>query len=132
MNLPVTTASVSFAREVEALLKTAEHQVSVQIEESLHDGVYVRTGFVPPGVIATGCLTKVPTTLIVIGKCKVTCADGIMDVDGFAQFETAAGRKTVFRTITKTVTVMIFKTDARTVEEARRAMTDDVLLGDQE
>ena len=130
MNLPVTAACVEFARNVEALLKQASQQVRVPIEESLHNGVYVRTGFVPPGVIATGCLTKVPTTLIVIGKCKVSCAEGVIDVDGFACFETAAGRKTVFRTITKTVTVMIFKTDARTTEEARRAMTDDVLLGE--
>lgn len=131
MNLPVTAASVEFAQRVETLLRQVP-QVYPRIEVSLHNGVYVRTAFVPAGVVLTGCLTKVPTTLLVFGDCKVTCPDGVMMVKGFEQFETPAGRKTVFRTFTDTKLVMIFKTNATTPEEARRAMTDDILLGENE
>lgn len=130
MNLPVSNADVRFAQSAESIFGQLP-QLDIRVETSLHNGVYARTAFLPAGIFLTGCLTKVPTTLLVFGNCALTAADGVHNVRGFAQFETAAGRKTVFRTETDTQLVMIFKTDAKTLEEARRQMTDDILLGEQ-
>lgn len=129
--LPVTAESVEFARRVQAIVEQAP-QVDIRMEAILNDGVYIRTAFIPAGTVLVGALLKVPTTLIVIGKCKLTCADGVIDVDGFAQYSAPAGRKTVFRTFTDTVTVMTYRTSAETCEEARREVTDEILIGEKQ
>ncbi len=128
--LPVTAESVEFARRVQAMIEKVP-QVDIRMDAMLHDGIYTRTAFIPAGVVLVGALLKVPTTLTVVGKCKLTSADGVINVDGFGQFAAPPGRKTVFRTATDTVTVMAYRTNAKTCEEARREVTDEILIGEE-
>lgn len=126
----LTPSELAAVRQAEDALKR-EPQLQIDIKETLHEGVYTRTAFVPENVVLSGALMKVPTTLLVIGRCVLTLSKGTAAVDGFASFTSPAGRKTLFRTLSATKLVMVFATKAQSLEEARKEFTDDVLQGEE-
>ena len=100
-------------------------QVQIEIQHSLHAGVYTRTARIPAGVVIVGAEIVIPTTLIIAGDCE-TWIDGVPHrVKGYATLLAQAHRKSVFYAHANTFITMIFKTDAKTVEEAENEFTNE-------
>lgn len=100
-------------------------QVPVCTDHVLHAGQYTRTLFMPQGMVITGALVKIPTTLIVQGDALVSVGDEPRRLKGYAVLAAAAHRKQAFVALEDTHLTMTFPTKARTVEEAEREFTDD-------
>ena len=113
-------------RAFEEFLK-ALPQVDIVPENLLHAGCFCRTIRVPVGVTLTGALMKVPTILIVSGHCVLTSDGKAEELKGSFVFDCAAGRKTAFLTLAETMITCVFATQATTVADAVREMTDDEL-----
>ncbi len=52
-------------------------------------------------------------------------SDGAVEVAGYTVFSASAGRKQAMVALTDTYLTMLFPTDAKTVDEAERAFTDE-------
>jgi len=100
-------------------------QVEIETSHVLHGGMYARTIMVPAGVVLTGALIKVATLFIVNGHATIFVEGGSMEVSGYAVIPAGAGRKQAGLAHTDTHFTMILPTDARTIEEAERAFTDE-------
>lgn len=100
-------------------------QVPVCTDHVLHAGQYTRTLFMPQGMVITGALVKIPTTLIVQGDVLVSIGDEARRLKGYAVLAAAAHRKQAFVALEDTHLTMTFPTQAKTVEEAEREFTDD-------
>lgn len=125
---PTSIDALDTVRQVERLAGERE-QIAIETQHVLHAGVYTRTICIPAGVMVTGVLIKIPTTLIISGEASVLVGDGDeMLVDGFTVFPAAAGRKQVVLAHTDTYASMSFKTDAKTVAEAEAEFTDEGVL----
>lgn len=123
---PSSQKMIDVVSQVEKRAQDME-QVSITTDHVIHDGVYTRTICVPAGVMITGALIKISTTLIVSGTCTVLIGDGEeIQVSGYMVMPTSSGRKQIFMAHTDTFISMIFKTDAKSVEEAEAQFTDDV------
>lgn len=100
-------------------------QVEVNTEHVLHGGMYIRTIRLAPEVVLVGALVKVSTVLIVSGKTAVFTGEGWIELDGFHVIPARAGRKQIFVTREDTAITMIFRTDAKTVEQAEEEFTSE-------
>lgn len=100
-------------------------QIPIHTEHILHGGMYARTIRLGAGVEITGALMKVATILIVNGKCVMLAGDKGIGLEGFQVMAASKGRKQVFATVEDTEITMIFRTDAKTVEEAENEFTDE-------
>lgn len=100
-------------------------QIEIHTEHILHGGMYARTVRLPAGVEITGALMKVATILIVNGKCVMLAGDVGVGLEGFQVMPASKGRKQIFATVEDTEITMIFRTDAKTVEEAENEFTDE-------
>jgi hypothetical protein len=103
-------------------------QINVQTEHTLHAGMYARTIRVPAGMVLTGVLIKIPTTVIVHGICRVFTGDRFLNLAGYHVIAASAGRKQIFITQTDTAITMIFPSTAQTVEQAESEFTDEAHL----
>lgn len=103
-------------------------QIDLDMQHTIHGGVYTRTCRVPAGFEITGALVKIPTTLVIQGDAYVWLGGESRRVTGYAVIAASAGRKQAFRAITDTHITMIFPTDARTVPDAEREFTDETEL----
>ena len=110
--------------EIEAAIM-GEPQVEVQIDHTLHAGLYSRTAKLEAGTIIAGALIKTPTLIIVSGDCLVHTGDAMIRLTGYHVIEASAGRKQVFVAVEETFITMLFATDATTVEQAEEQFTDD-------
>lgn len=101
-------------------------QVPLRTQHLLHGGMYARTVYIPAGTLITGTLIKVATVLIVDGDTMIYVdGDEPLHVTGYNVMPASAGRKQAFVAQGNTALTMIFPTDAKTVEEAERAFTDE-------
>ena len=125
--LPPTSAkTIDRIKQVE-VLANQEDQVDIETQHIFHAGVYTRSLCVPAGVMITGALIKIPTTLTISGDCIVLMGnDERIQVKGFMVMPASAGRKMIFIAQTDTYMSMQFKTDKLTVKEAELEFTDDV------
>ncbi len=122
---PTTPAALAKVCELEKRVLEVP-QVEFTTHHVLHGGVYYRTICIRKGVVLTGALIKIPTTLVVSGKATVLIGDGEEHlVEGYRVFAASAGRKQAFITHEDTYITMSFKTNAKTVEEAEAEFTDD-------
>ena len=92
----------------------------------IHGGMYSRTVLVPADHIIVGVLVKVPTQVIVCGTADVLMGDMIKRIAGYNVLPGQAGRKGVFVAVTDIFITMIFKTNAKTVEDAEAEFTDEL------
>lgn len=97
----------------------------VPIKNTLHDGIYVRTAFLPKGTTGLGCLLKVPTTLIISGECLVSNGIAVAHSKGYAVLQGQTLRRSFFYAIEDTYLSMIAKVNATTVDEAEKEVTDE-------
>lgn len=125
----MTRREIDNVRQIETIA-TDMPQVPIVTEHVIHGGMYARTIMVPAGTMITGALIKVPTTLIVHGRCTVYIGDGPIELDGYNVLPASAGRKQAFLAHTDTWLTMMVATDAKDVEAAENYFTDEVeLLG---
>ena len=112
-------------REFEGLIRPYEYTFQVRMEHLLHAGIYARTARIEPLMIFTSVLIKIPTVLIVSGKCCVYAVDRWYALDGYNVIPACAGRKMVYITLGPVEMTMLFPTEAKTVEEAEEGFTDE-------
>lgn len=132
-NTPATTIDRIAAISPEALGKVRrleDHlltlpQVDLDTTHVLHAGMYARTIRVPAGVVFTGALIKVASTLIISGDVVVTLGAKSSRLSGYHVLSCSAGRKQAFVTMGETFITMIFPTTADTVEQAEKEATDE-------
>ena len=120
----MTSKAIAKVRKLENFILQHEQFVP-DTDHVIHGGMYCRTIVLPGGMVLAGALIKVPTTLIVNGKCRVYLGDKSVDLEGYHVLAASAGRKQAFVTFEETQITMIFATDAQTVEEAENQFTDD-------
>lgn len=113
------------ALEVQAM---AQQQVEIETMHLIHAGLYQRTIKIPAGVMLTGALVKIATTLIVSGDCIVYIGGETIRLTGYHTLPASAGRKQAFVAVTDTFLTMSFATDATSVEQAEEQFTDEVHL----
>lgn len=100
-------------------------QVAIATHHVLHGGMYTRTIRIPAGVMLTGALIKVATTLVVNGDVTVYLGDASVRVHGYNVLAASANRKQAFYAHADTYLTMSFATAAKTVEEAEAEFTDE-------
>lgn len=126
---PMAPDAIEKVRLLEAeVLK--QPQVQIKTEHVIHGGIYSRTIMVPAGTVTTGVLIKVPTVLIVSGRCLVFIGDERVEVDGYKVFAGSALRKQAVYCIEDTFITMIVASDAHSIEQAEDEFTDEAhMLG---
>lgn len=100
-------------------------QVTIETSHLFHAGTYTRTVLIPEGVVMTGALIKIPTTLIISGDVTVTVGDGCMRLSGYNVISASSGRKQIFHAHTDTYLSMIFATNCTNIEDAENEFTDE-------
>lgn len=103
-------------------------QTEITTSHTLHGGVYSRTIMIPAGVVLTGALIKIPTTLVISGHVLVYVGDKSFELNGYNAFAASANRKQAFIAKTDTYITMVFRTAAKNIEEAENEFTDESAL----
>ena len=103
-------------------------QAALETSHTFHAGVYARTIFLPAGMMITGALIKIPTTVITSGNLLAYTDDGVVELHGYMVMKAEANRKQVFVAKSDSFITMFFATSAATVEEAEREFTDEYSL----
>lgn len=117
---------LSNLKEIEKKMLTKE-QIKLLTIHSLYNGVYTRTILLKENEVICGALIKIPTTLIINGNIQVSDGDSVVDIVGFDVFLCEPNRKQLMKANGNTSITMLFKTDAKTIEEAEQEFTDDFL-----
>ena len=120
----MSDAAIEKVRRLEKRILAAP-QVPMETSHVFHAGLYARTICIPCGVMITGALIKIATLLIVQGDAIVYLDGESVRLEGYNVLPASAGRKQAFVALAETHLTMIFATDARTVEQAERAFTDE-------
>jgi hypothetical protein len=123
-------ASDEAISKVSMLAEEARKRPHVDIEtyHLLHGGIYARSLVLPKGVLLTGVLIKVPTTLVTVGD-VIAYVDGVgVRLSGYKVMAGSARRKQAFYAMTDTLMTMQFRTDAKTIKEAEDQFTDEARL----
>lgn len=127
-DLAMPAATPAAIADVSALERhmLALPQTPIETHHVLHGGLYARTILIPAGTVLTGALIRVPTVVIVAGDVLVTLGNGeSVHLTGHHVLPASAGRKTAFVTRADTHVTMVFRTAARTVEEAEAEFTEE-------
>lgn len=112
---------------IEAFTKNLD-QEQIETSHVLHGGIYSRTVKIKAGVVITGALVKVPTTLTIQGDVSFFANDHEVRVTGYAVIPASKHRKQAFIAHADSWLTMSFKTDAISVPEAENEFTDDADL----
>jgi hypothetical protein len=100
-------------------------QDQVGTDHLFHAGVYARTITLQPDCHLTGALIKLATVLIVSGDADVYIGGKALELRGYNVIPAGAGRKQFIIARTVVHLTMLFATDAKTVDEAEQAFTDE-------
>lgn len=120
----MSARAVADVRRLESL-SAQRPQAALETTHQFHAGIYARTIKVPAGVLITGALIKIPTTLIVSGETIMYGEGGAVELRGYHVMAAQAHRKSAFLARSDTWITMLFATDATTVEEAEAEFTDE-------
>lgn len=116
--------SIAAVMEAEKRILAAP-QIELQTEHVIHGGMYARTIRLQPEQVISGAHFLVPTILIVSGNCLAFTGERWIELAGFQVIAASTGRKQIFVARQDTAITMIFRTDAKTVEEAEAEFTDE-------
>jgi hypothetical protein len=123
--LPAMDAhALNQVRDLEQLVLSCP-QVEIPTRHVFHGGCYSRTIMIPAGVVLTGALIKIPTTLIVCGHCFVYIGSQSRELKGYQVFPGSANRKQAFVAVSDTWLTMIFPSSAKAVADAEVEFTDE-------
>lgn len=130
---PTAPDSLAQVREIEVKMMQMT-QLQIPTEHILHAGMYARTVRLEPGSAIVGVLIKVPTILVVNGRCAVFAGDRWHQIYDYQVIAAEAGRKQVFIALAQTEITMILTSEAGTIQEAEEEFTDeaDTLLSRRE
>lgn len=106
-------------------LVLTQPQAEIVTSHLLHAGMYARTVMIPKGVMITGALIKLATTLIIDGYVEVFTGEKTLTLIGHHVIPASAGRKQVFLAHADTHITMLFPSQAASVEEAETEFTDE-------
>lgn len=123
-DLPATEDADGVRARALAAMGEADNSV-FRIHHTLHAGLYTRTAFVRAGSTILGAAIKIPTTLIVTGRCVVNVGSLPVTLTGTNVLTAAAHRRQFFGAVEDTAITMAFSTRAQTVEDAEREFTDE-------
>ena len=123
----MSQAAIDKVRGLDAIVSKMP-QVSIPTAHQIHGGVYTRTITLPAGVLLTGALIKIATTLIVFGKIIVYIGEEATELAGCHVLAASANRKQAFLALEDTRMTMLFATSAKTVEEAENEFTGEAHL----
>lgn len=124
---PSTGAEVAAVRAMESAMAEME-QAPIHTHHLVHAGMYARTIKMPAGCCLTGALIKIPTMLIVNGRCTVTTGGKLVELYGYKILAGFAGRKVAFYAHEETDLTMLFPTASRAVAEIEAEFTDETEL----
>lgn len=121
--LPVSDSATE--QNIERIKEALNHfePAEIKTEHFLHGGLYVRTCYHPKGSVLLGALIRVPTVLIVDGSVDIRSGEAVVEVRGHAVLRGVPGRRALVVTYEDSKATMVFRTDAKTVEEAEEEMT---------
>jgi len=120
----MTTSDISLANTIqEKMLK--QKQLELHTHHTIHGGVYTRTIMLRKGASLVGALIRVDTTLIVSGKISIYIGSKVIDIDGYKIITARANRKQIMKAYEDSYITMLFKTEAKTVEEAEDEFTNE-------
>jgi len=120
----MTLKQIEQAKQAEEHIRTLD-RIKCITQHTLHAGIYSRTLFMPKGSVVAGVIIQVPTTLILSGKMAVYIGDDITHIDGYNVLPTIGDRKQVVYAIEDSYATLLFKTEAKTIEEAEQEMTSE-------
>jgi hypothetical protein len=120
----LTPEALDTVRRLERVARE-QPQVPIETQHVFHAGMYARTVMIPAGHMITGALIKIPTILIISGDAILYGSEGSTEASGYTVFSASAGRKQAMVALTDTYLTMLFPTEAKTVDEAERAFTDE-------
>ncbi len=104
-----------------------KEQIYTDTHHTLHGGVYSRTVFVKKGSLFTTALVKKPTTLILNGNINIFVGGKVVHLKGHRVIMGLVNRKSVIYAVEDSYGTLAYATEAKTVEEAERELTDDLL-----
>lgn len=120
----MSLAQIDKVTRAQTFLATLPQQ-HIATRHTIHGGLYTRTITIPKGVVITGVLIKIPTTLIFNGHAHINTGETGVELRGYHILPASAGRKQVIIAHEDTDLTMVFPTDAKTVEEAEAQFTDE-------
>lgn len=101
-------------------------QAQIVTQHLLHAGMYVRTISMPPNLRLVGAHITRPTVVITAGNGAVLVGREWAHIAGFQVLPACADRKQIFVSLDGPLVIsMFFPTNAKTVEEAEKAFTDE-------
>lgn len=121
----MSQCAIDKVRALEACSAALLPQVNIATSHVLHAGVYSRTVMIPAGVMITGALIKINTTLLICGHVHVFLDDETVEINGYRVLAASAHRKQAFVAVTDTYLTMLFATAAKTVQQAEDEFTDE-------
>lgn len=124
---PMTKEQVDKVRLLEEISKK-HPQFNIPVEHFLHGGMYVRTVMIPKGIVITGALIRLETTLVVSGHAMIHTGDAWIEREGYNVLPAAAGRKQIFVALSDVNLTMFFPTTAKTVKDAEEQFTSEANL----
>lgn len=128
--LPSVSLSANSPETLRALDEAAaiiarRQQLEAVTEHLIHGGMYARTMRLPEGAVIVGALIRVPTILVIQGSASLLAGDDWAHIDGYGVLAGSAYRKALIVARGPVEMTMLFPTQARTVEEAERELTDE-------
>lgn len=124
---PMTDYMIERVRRVEKLSRNFP-QLKIPVEHLLHGGMYVRTVKIPKGVMITGALIELATTLIISGHAMIHTGESWVEREGYHVIAAEAGRKQIFVALSEVNLTMFFPTAAKTVKDAEEQFTNEADL----
>lgn len=123
----MSDTAIDKVRQVETMAAQLP-QIELEMQHVLHAGMYARTVRIPPGVMITGVLIKIPTLLIAQGDMVVYVGEEMRELSGYSILPASAMRKQAFVAQSEVFLTMVFPTDAKNVRDAEDEFTDEADL----
>lgn len=121
-----TPDKVTTTEDIERLENYLESQgenLDISIDEVLADGMYMRVGYFPAGVIGTAAVHLSDfLNIMVSGKMIVASDQGNVTVQGFDFFKSERGVKKAFYIIEDTTFISIDRVDTDELQEDMKAL----------
>jgi hypothetical protein len=124
-NIPaMSPVAIDKVRQLENITLKAP-QVNISTQHLFHAGIYARTIMIPKGVMLTGALIKIATTLIIFGDVVAYIGNETVKLHGYNVLPASANRKQAFVALSDVYMTMFFRSDTKNVKSAEDEFTDE-------
>lgn len=123
--LIMSEADIEKVRRMEQCMFELPDQGTLPTDHLFHAGMYARTLKVPKGITVAGAYMIIPTLLVISGHCAFFAGEKAKELKGHTVLAGFSHRKQVLHAIEDTTVTMVFKTEAKTVEEAENEFTNE-------